>query len=303
MTSVNGKPLRVGDWLVDPRAGQISRSGEIVRLDARAMRLLMHLAARAGEVVSIDELLREVWAGVVVTPDSVYQAVASLRRLLGDDSKQPKYIANVPRLGYRMVATVAPASEEPRLAVEATPVPAPKPRRWTAHLAATLVTLGVLLSLGAVLWQVTPLGRAPSDGAMVAQPEHSIAVMPFFDLTEEMNQEPFVDGMTEELVEKLSNIPDVRVPPARSTFKFKGTGATIADIAEALNVAYVLDGSVRRSGDMLRVAARLVRADDGYVAWSQTYDRPMDDMIMIQDDIAAEVAKSLRQRVTSETGS
>src|SRR5687768_13010177 len=131
MNPANGKPLRVGDWLVDPRAGQIARSGEAVPLDARAMRLLLHLAERAGQVVSSDELLRDVWAGVVVAPDSVYQGVASLRRLLGDDAKQPRYIANVPRLGYRMVATVGPASEEPRPATEATPVQAPKSRRWT----------------------------------------------------------------------------------------------------------------------------------------------------------------------------
>jgi transcriptional activator of cad operon len=294
MTEANGKRLRIGEWLVDPRAGQISRSGENVRLDARAMRLLLYLAERAGEVVSVDELLREVWAGVVVTPDSVYQAVASLRRLLGDDSKQPKYIANVPRLGYRMVATIGPATEA---------MPAPKSRRWTAHLAAAVITLAVLLSLGAVLWQVTPLPRAPADDAKVAPPQNSIAVMPFFDLTEAMDHEPFVDGMTEELVEKLSKIPDVRVPPARSTFKLKDTGATIAEVAAALNVAYVLDGSVRKSGDTLRVAARLVRADDGFVAWSQTYDRPVTDMIMIQDDIATEVAKSLRQKVAPQDGS
>src|SRR6201999_1151431 len=96
--------LRIGEWRANPSSGQISRAGETLRVDARSMRLLVYLAERAGQVVSIDELLEKVWTGVIVTPDSVYQAVTSLRRLLGDDSKQPAYIATVPRLGYRMVA-------------------------------------------------------------------------------------------------------------------------------------------------------------------------------------------------------
>src|SRR5882757_2404872 len=104
--------LRIGDWHVNPTYGQISRGGEVLRLEARTLRLLLCLAQRAGEVVSIDDLLDEAWSGVVVTPDSVYQAVASLRRLLGDDARQPAYIATVPRLGYRMVATVSPWVDE-----------------------------------------------------------------------------------------------------------------------------------------------------------------------------------------------
>src|SRR5215831_12960691 len=105
--------LRVGSWCVDPAAAQISRNGETARLDARTMRLLLCLAERPGEVVSIDELLERAWSGVIVGPDSVYQAVASLRRMLGDDPKEPKYIATVPRLGYRMVAAVAPWEDPP----------------------------------------------------------------------------------------------------------------------------------------------------------------------------------------------
>ena len=100
------KTLRIGDWFVNPLSGEIARGEERVRLEARTMRLLLCLAESPGEVVSIDALLSQVWSGVVVTPDSVYQAVAALRRLLGDDAKQPAYIVTVPRLGYRLVAPV-----------------------------------------------------------------------------------------------------------------------------------------------------------------------------------------------------
>src|SRR5271169_1549223 len=105
--------LRIGDWGVNPASGEISRNGETSRLEVRTMRVLVSLAEHAGEVVSIDDLLNQVWPDVTVAPDSVYQAVTSLRRLLGDDPKQPTYIATIPRLGYRMVATVSPWSNEP----------------------------------------------------------------------------------------------------------------------------------------------------------------------------------------------
>jgi TolB-like protein len=136
--------------------------------------------------------------------------------------------------------------------------------------------------------------------AIAPQPQKSIAVLPFLDLTEEMNQEPFADGMTEELIDKLSKIPGLRVPPPTSSFYFKGKlwprshgtpQITIADIARALGVVYILDGSVRKSGARVRVDARLIRADNGYIIWSETYDRPFDDILMVQDDIAGEVTK------------
>ena len=118
------KTLRIGDWSVNPASAQISKGEESVRVDARMMRLLLCLAEHAGEVVSIDELLSQVWSGVIVTPDSVYQGVASLRRLLGDDPKQPMYIATVPRLGYRMIAAVDSKVEN----LTAAPGPAPLQR-------------------------------------------------------------------------------------------------------------------------------------------------------------------------------
>src|SRR5580692_4897480 len=113
MDQPSGTSLRIGAWRVSPASGQISREGETVRVEARTMRLLLCLAEHAGQVVSIDDLLAQVWTGVIVTPDSVYQAITSLRRQLGDDPKQPTYIATVPRLGYRMVAAVSPWSDQP----------------------------------------------------------------------------------------------------------------------------------------------------------------------------------------------
>ena len=142
----------------------------------------------------------------------------------------------------------------------------------------------------------------PSHEAALAAQPNSIAVLPFLDLTEKMTEEPFADGMTEELIDKLSKISGLRVPSATSSFYFKGKQVPVAEVAKALGVTYILDGSVRKSGKMVRVAARLVRADNGYVMWTETYDRPFDDLVMVQDDIAGEVAKALRSSIGSGQG-
>jgi TolB-like protein/DNA-binding winged helix-turn-helix (wHTH) protein len=309
--------LRIGAWRVDPKSGQISRNGETARVDVRTMRLLLCLVEHAGEVVSIDDLLSQAWSEVSVAPDSVYQAVASLRRLLGDDPKQPTYIETVPRLGYRMVATVSPWTDQSTAQPGSSPAfdttqAAPTSGssfggafNWAAVagicLAAMIAFLLVFLIRGSVA--NNNLSASP---ATAPQPQKSIAVLPFLDLTDKMNEEPFADGMTEELIDKLSKIPGLRVPPPTASFYFKGqlwprshgtAQITIAEIAKKLAVAYVLDGSVRKSGARLRVDARLIRADNGYVVWSETYDRPFDDILMVQDDIAGEVAKALRASI------
>jgi len=282
--------LRIGDWCVNPTSGQISRDGETARVEVRTMRLLLCLAEHAGEVVSIDDLLSEVWSDVTVTQDSVYQAVTSLRRLLGDDPKQPTYIATVPRLGYRMVATVRPWMDR----LPDAPTAGPRSRVGFMLVGAALGL--ALIVLVAFQFRGKVANNNPST-AVAAQPEKSIAVLPFLDLTEGMKEEEFADGMTEELIDKLSKIPGLRVPAPTSSFYFKGKQIPVADIARTLGVAYVLDGSVRKSGARVRIAARLVRADSGYVVWSETYDRPFDDILMVQDDIAGEVTKALKASI------
>jgi transcriptional activator of cad operon len=276
------------------------------------MRLLLCLAAHPGQVVSIDDLLNEVWSDVTVAPDSVYQAVASLRRLLGDDPKQPTYIETVPRLGYRMVASVhagtdestgrAPSSPGSDDSVPATiratrDAPSPAPRFKTGFAWALGVALCLALFVAFLFQGKFASNNHSASAAIAPQPEKSIAVLPFLDLTEGMTHEEFADGMTEELIDKFSKIPGLRVPSATSSFYFKGKKVTVADIAKALGVTYVLDGSTRKSGPRVRVAARLVRADNGYVIWAETYDRPFNDIVTLQDDIAGEVTKALRASI------
>jgi transcriptional activator of cad operon len=296
--------LLVGEWLVDPASAEISRKGQTARLEVRAMRLLLCLAEHPGEVVSIEELLNQGWGDVAVSSDSVYQAMTSLRRQLGDDAKQPKYIETVPRLGYRMVARVRTWTDSAEPAKSSPGIDhAPKQgygggsrvrAGFAVFIAASVCVTLIVISLlhpgnGSV-------AASPQDVA-VRQPERSIAVVPFLDLTEGMVEETFADGMTEELIDKLSKVRGLMVPSATASFYYKDRKMPVADLAKNLGVIYLLDGSVRKSGSRVRVAARLIRADNGYVIWTETYDRSFNDILKVQDDIASKVTTALKQNL------
>jgi TolB-like protein/DNA-binding winged helix-turn-helix (wHTH) protein len=299
---MEGPMLRIGEWTVDPVSGEMARAGERARLEVRALRLLLYLAERQGEVVSIDELLTQVWPDVTVSSDSVYQAVTSLRRQLGDDPRQPSYIATAPRLGYRMIASV---SDDAGAAAVSTPAVAPsKPKTEFAPAAVRRRRIAVACGAGVaivvfvlLMLRDTPSRRDAASAAIVTQPARSVAVLPFLDLTEGMKEEEFADGMTEELIDKLSKVPGLTVPAPTSSFYFKGKQVPLADMGRTLRVVYLLDGSVRKSGGRVRIAARLVRAENGYVMWSESYDRPFTDLLMVQDDIAGEVTKALKASI------
>jgi TolB-like protein len=258
MRSPINSVIRIGEWRVDPALDEFSKDGQTVRVQPKLMRVLVCLAEHAGQVVSVDQLLNEVWNGVIVTSDSVYHAVAALRRLLGDGAKEPVYIANVLRRGYRLVAPVTQW-------IDASSVP----------------------------------GRGPPTTAVETTrgSEKSIAVLPFVDLSEKRDQEYFADGMAEELVNLLTKVPGIRVISRSSSTQFKGRNEDLRTIGHVLGAAYAVEGSVRRSGNRLRVTAQLVGTHDGSPLWSGRYDRDFDEVLQIQDQIAASLVRALQVAV------
>jgi len=295
-------PFQLGRWHVNPALDTISRDGQTLKLEPRMMRLLMCLADSPGAVVSQERLLTEVWAGVVVGPASVYQAVSQLRRLLGDTEPEPSYIATVPRKGYRLVAPVRAFDPIPAMAPVPAPPPVPAkvaeraPRRWRrwAWLAAA-VGFG---ALAVPFW----FGWLPG-ARWLASPDHddSIVVLPFIDMGDEKSDQPFCDGLTEELSNWLAQIPTLRVVARTSAFSFRGLNEDVRAIGQTLGATHVLEGSMRRSGDHMRITVQLIDARSGYHMWSSEYDRPFEDAIRIQEDIARSVADSLEIRLTQDT--
>jgi len=306
--------LRIGTWRVDPTTDEISRGTETHKLEPRTMRLLLYLAAHPGQVVDVHRLLDEVWSGVVVTPGSVYQAIAQLRRLLGDQAEHPTYIDTHSRKGYRLVASVSPwvvparDDQPPNGADSASPPLSSFPavtagRSWRRLLAAAFV--GAVLVAVAFAWLFTSARRTAPIGPGVTTfnpPPHSIAVLPFVNMSGDKEQDYFSDGLTEELINSLARISELQVSARTSSFSFKGKDADLGTIARRLNVSSVLEGSVRRSGNTIRITAQLNNAVTGFHLWSQTYDHDLSNVLQLQTEIANAVASALKVTLLGEVG-
>jgi TolB-like protein/DNA-binding winged helix-turn-helix (wHTH) protein/predicted Zn-dependent protease len=336
--------VQVGEWRVEQELDLIARDGRAIKVEPRAMRVLTCLIARAGHVVSVEELLEQAWPDVVVGPDSVYQAVGLLRRLLGDDRFHPAYIEHVPRKGYRLVASVGtPVGPRPLLVngtpphvatasvtaingasgngatapaamtadAGATAAAATSQRRYGkrivwAALTVSIATLAATYLLVSSHARTPPAGSLPAATAGIRAPlvaasaPPSIAVLPFLDLSEKQDLGYFADGLSEELIDLLARGSDLRVPARTSSFYFKGKTVTVAEMAHALSVDNLLEGSVRRSGNRVRVTAQLIRADNGYHLWSQTYDRELKEAFTVEDEIALAVTQRLQVKLNGE---
>ena len=245
--------LRIGDLRVDPTLDEISKDGRTIKLEPKAMQLLMCLAERAGQVVSVEELLDAVWKEVVVSQDSVYAAVAALRRTLGDDSKSPRYIANVVRRGYRLIAPVSPWEEPPAQAIGGT-------------------------------------ARALPD-------KPSIAVMPFLNLSGDPAQEYFSAGIAEDIITELSRWRLLAVRSRSASFRYRGASVDIKQVARDLNVRFVVEGSVRRMGERIRINVQLVDAETGSDIWVEKFDHGIDEIFALQDRVVQTIVSTLVGRV------
>jgi TolB-like protein/Flp pilus assembly protein TadD len=165
-------------------------------------------------------------------------------------------------------------------------------KRIAIAATAVVVALGIAVGLGLYVWSSKHgASQAPATAVIT---DKSIAVLPFVDMSEKKDQEYFSDGLSEELIDMLTRVPELSVPARTSSFYFKGKQTTIANIAKELGVANVLEGSVRKNGRTIRITAQLIRADTSYHVWSQTYDRELDDIFKVQDEIAAAVVSALR---------
>ena len=294
-TGKPGEIVQIGDWLVNPALDTLYRDSETNKLEPRMMRLLMCLANTAGTVVSVDHLLTEVWTGVVVGSASVYQAVSQLRKLLGDVDPVPSYIVTVPRKGYRLVARVRRVPAEGILltadtVVARAPATAFRGRRRVPLMLGVVAPLAFIL-VGILIW--TQLANYQP----VAESSASIVVLPFIDLTAEKANQSFCDGLTEELSNRLSQIPTLRVVARTSAFAFRGRDEDVRMIGKELDSNHILEGSVRRSGNHIRVTVQLIDAQNGYHLWSADYDTTVDDAIKIQEDISKSVAENLLARL------
>jgi len=229
------------------------------------------------------------------------QFPARIAALLESHGTGTDAAAAAPASARASSAAVPSASVASPSAPSATGPPTSQGSRSTLRLSIGAVTLVIVVAIvmyyGSQWYSPSRHDRQRADDQPLtgtAIPEKSVAVLPFTDLSEKHDQEYFSDGLTEELIDALTKVPNLRVPARTSSFSFKGKAVTIGEIARALGVTHVLEGSVRKSGERLRITAQLVRADNGYHVWSETYDRDARDIFAVQDDITRAVTGQLR---------
>jgi TolB-like protein/DNA-binding winged helix-turn-helix (wHTH) protein/tetratricopeptide (TPR) repeat protein len=273
-----------GDFELDAlRRVLVSRvDGKQVDVTGRVLEALVYLVERPGQLVDKKALIEALWPHVVVEEGSLTQTIHTLRRVLGEKAGEHRYIATVSGRGYRFVAEVRVRTEQAK--VDA--APSRRPKTILAGAALALVVLAVVAVLA---WRGR--GQPVEEAATPAQP--SIAVLPFVDMSAEQDQEHFAEGLSEEILNLLAHTDALRVIARTSSFSFKDQNVDIGTIAQRLAVSHVLEGSVRKSGERVRITAQLIDASTGAHVWSDTYDRDMHDIFGVQREIASAVAESL----------
>ena len=292
-----GDELRIGSWRVDPAHNELARNGETVRLEPKVIEVLVYLARHAGHAVSRDELLAAVWPGVVVGDDALTQAIIKLRKALGDDAHQPKYIETISKRGYRLIAPVV-GGKEP-LPVQALPFA----RRHRVAIAGAAAAFTVALVAIVATPQLAKLVRMPwpiagdtKGAAGSAFP--TVAVLPLSNLSGDSKRDYFSDGMTEDIINALGRFSGVRVMSRNAVQGFKGKAPAPQAIRDELGARYIVQGSVREADGKLRVAIELSDADQGALLWSERYDGEGTQLFEIQDRIVKSIVTTLHVKLT-----
>lgn len=310
-TSPASTGYQVDDLIIDLGQQRVTRAGNDIPLPHLSFELLVTLARAAPDLVSFDQLTERVWTGLVITPETITQRVKLVRDALGDDPNAPRYIAGVRGRGYRMVATVRPLADRRRSSpAEGPGVPAHIPGTAAArpHMLGWLGGILAVALLLAAPWAISRYLRGPqpaeplagAPGSVVVQPPRTIAVLPLIDMSPAGGNAYLGDGLAQELSARLARIRGLRVAARTSAFVFKDGRADVRTIAQRLGVRHILEGSVRREGDHLRVTAQLIDAVSGYNVWSQTYDRTWQDLLAIEDDLARSIIGTLQVVLSSD---
>jgi TolB-like protein/DNA-binding winged helix-turn-helix (wHTH) protein/Flp pilus assembly protein TadD len=296
--------VRFGVFDLDVRARSLHKSGIRIKLQGQPFDILVLLTSRRGEVVTREELQRKLWPAdtFVDFEHSVNTAVMRLRDALGDSAESPRFIETVPRYGYRFIAPMewlaeiaAPPVQEARQESRAG-----KPKRrirlphsWTAGLIVTLLALTIV-----------PLGIRSLRARLVARstipPIQSVVVLPFVNLTGDVEQDYFADGMTEALTTELGKSNAFRVISRTSAMQYKQTRKSIPEIARELNVDGVVEGAVQRASDRVSITAQLIYAPTDRHIWAQNYERNLSDALAMQSEVAEAIAYAVRAKSTTQ---
>ena len=285
---------RFGAFEVDVRSGELRKGGLKLKLQGMPFQILEALLERPGDVVTREELRLRIWPeGTFVDFDnSLNSAVNRLREALDDSADNPRFVETLPRRGYRFIAPVERIGEaSPQPAKERTTATLPGVsgfRRWYQGLAGVAL-IAIMLGFAYYLGKLGPQSVPPADAKLM------LAVLPFKNLASEPEQDYFSDGLTEEMIAHLGRLNPERLGIIASTsaMRYKSTDKSIAQIGDELGVSYILEGSVRRESDRVRITAQLIHVGDQTHLWAETYEHDLAGVLAIQQEVANRIAKSL----------
>jgi TolB-like protein/DNA-binding winged helix-turn-helix (wHTH) protein len=300
VTAPVSRVLRFDNFELDLRAAELRKNGIKLRLQGQPIQVLAKLLNSAGDLVTREELRAEIWpAETFVDFDhGLHNAISRIREVLGDSAETPRYIETLPRRGYRFIGLMEkavtpepslPAQEEP---ASETPVAAARTRPRATLIAALLA----IVLIAAALVVAPALSHRSSAIPLV----RSIAVLPLDNFSGDPAQEYFVDGMTDELITDLAKIGALRVISRTSVMRYKGTKKGLPEIARELNVDGIIEGSVVRSGQRVRITAQLLYGPTDRHLWAETYERDLGDVLSLQSEVAQTIAQQVRAQITPQ---
>ena len=305
MSSLTSGLYAFGEFRVDTQNRLLFKREVPIAITPKAFDVLLLLIQHSGELVSKDELMQTVWPKSFVEESNLTQTVFMLRKALGETSSQ-RWIITVQGQGYRFVPDVKslPVAEHPENPVVQTPASSPTipmpsdlqvaARRSKTRFAVAFALLSLLV-IGTVLWLV-PSSSRPAAASL---PLRSIAVLPLDNLSGDPSQDYFADAMTDELITNLAKVGSLRVTSRTTVTLYKHTNKKLPEIARELNVDGIVEGSVIREGQRVRVTAQLINASTDQHLWAETYDRDLGDALALQSDVAWAIVKQVQAQLTS----
>ncbi len=300
--------IRFGVFELDLRTGELRKAGQKVRIQEQPLCVLVSLLERPGELVTRDELRQKLWQSdtFVDFDTGLNKAITKIRDVLGDSAASPRFVETLPTRGYRFIAPIERLAPERRAPSPTPPEAIPSEDGGSAAAESPLralayggwpklagAGLAVLLLLALIAWLRWSRESPPARIG-------SIAVLPLDNLSGDSNQEYFADGMTDELITDLAQIHSLRVISRTSVMQFKHTKKNLPEIAAELNVDAVVEGSVMRSGNSVRVTAQLLDARQDRHLWAASYEREMADIIGLQGQVAKAIADQVKVKLTPE---
>jgi len=293
--------IRFGVYEVDLRAGELHKHGVKVKLQEQPFQVLQILLEHPGEIVTREDLRQRIWPSdtFVDFDGGVNNAVKRLREALGDSAESPRYVETIPRKGYRFIGPLNGNGKPVAVAEEVRSNPKSPAARWGLQI-------GTGIGIAAAVLLLVSLGPVPTDfwrqfSSRTNVPQiRSIAVLSLKNLSGDPSQEYFADGMTEELITDLSQISALKVISHTSIDTYKKSSKSLPEIARELHVDGVVEGSVMRSGDKIRITAQLIYAPEDKNLWAKSYDRDLRDVLALQSTVASAIVDEIRVKMTPQ---